>query len=164
MRSVNLILTAAAFGMLSLATPATVNAGPNETQFLQNLVGTWSGRGEIRGNEAGTMTCRLTLKPAGSRLNYNGRCAYSGGSSPQSFSGRISYNERTGEFESTSRGRTVAGDKSGSTLVFTMTSNDSRAQGTSTLKLSPSAISVTFNMLNARNGERSQGSIPFTRA
>lgn len=164
MRSVNLTLAAAAFGFLSVAAPVGVVAGPSETDFLQSLAGSWSGRGEVSGEDGGTVTCRLTFKPAGARLNYNGRCALPGGSGSQSFSGRITYNDRTGEFESTSRGRTVAGEQSGSTLVFTTTQNDTRGRGTSTMRLSPGGISVTFDMVNKRNGERSKGSIPFSRA
>jgi hypothetical protein len=162
MRSVNRIVTAAVFGLLSILAPATVNAGSSETQFLQSLVGSWAGRGQVSGEDGGTMTCRMTFKPSGERLNYNGRCTLSGGSGSQSFSGRISYNDAKGVYESTSRGRTVRGQQSGSTLVFTTSVNNTRGKGTSTMQLSPGGINVSFDMVN-RRGERSAGSIPFSR-
>ena len=164
MRPAKAFLTAALFGLASIATPATVWAGPSETQYLQSIAGSWNGRAEVTGDDGGTMTCRMSFKPSGKRLNYNGRCTLSGGSGSQSFSGRITYNDRKGVFESTSRGRTVVGQKNGSTLVFTTSVNDTRSRGTSVMRLSPGGVSVSFDMVNKRNGERSQGSIPFSRS
>lgn len=164
MRSAKILVAVAAFALASLTAPAVVTAGPGETQFLQSLAGSWNGQAEVAGEDGGTMTCRMSFRPSGDRLNYNGRCTMSGGSGSQSFSGRISYNDRKGVFESTSRGRTVAGQKSGSTLVFTSSVNDMRSRGTSTMRISPGAVSVSFDMVNKRNGERSSGSIPFSRS
>lgn len=164
MRHVNLSLKAAFVGLALASVSAPAFAGPAETEYLHRMAGTWLGQGKISGAEAGTVSCRLTLTPSGDRLNYTGRCAYSGSSTPQSFSGRISYNDRTGAYESSSRGSTVAGNRSGSTLTFTMTQTDMRGRGTSTMSLSPSAIKVQFKMENTRSGESSQGSVPFSKA
>ncbi|HHY50727.1 MAG TPA: hypothetical protein GYA10_13380 [Alphaproteobacteria bacterium] len=154
----------AAIVVLALATVAApALAGEREVAYLQSLAGTWSGKGRITGAEAGTVTCRLTLRPSGERLNFNGRCAMSGGSVPQSFSGSIRYNDKKGVYESSSQGRTVAGKKSGSSLVFTTSMSDMRGRGTSTMTMSPDAIKVQFKMVNGRTGEASQGSIPFTK-
>ena len=124
--------------------------------------GTWNGQGKITGAEAGSVACRLTLRPSGERLNFNGRCTYSGSSTPQSFSGRISFNDRTGNWEASSRGDIVAGKKNGSTLTFVMSGTDMRGTGHSTLSLSPRQIKVDMQI--TRNGETSKGSIPFTKA
>ena len=154
-------LVAAALVPVAIA-PAL--AGPNETAFLQRLVGTWNGKGAITGGENGNLTCRLTIKPAGERLSFNGRCAFSGGGSiAQSFSGRIGFNEKKGVFESSSQGTIVAGKKSGNNLTFASTISDMRGQGTTTMTLSPGGIKVQFKVTNSRSGETSQGSIPFKK-
>jgi hypothetical protein len=155
-------IAALAVVLAPVAAPAL--AGPTETAFLEQLAGTWRGKGKVTGAEAGNLTCRLTLKPSRERLNFNGRCAYSGGSGAQSFSGSIRYNEAKGVFESSSNGRTVAGKKSGSNLVFTTTHKDMRGTMTSTLTLSPSTLKMQFEVIEARSGGTSQGSIPFSRS
>lgn len=158
-------LLGVAFAAL-LCLPATVPAfaGPSETAFLNRLVGTWKGAGKITGPEGGNVSCRLTFKPVAGKLNYTGRCALSGGSAAQSFSGSIRYNDSTGRYESSSSGKTVAGKKSGGTLVFTTTQKDMRGSGTSTMSLSASAIKVQFKLVDGSTGETSQGSIPFTKS
>ena len=147
-----------------LIMPATVPAmaGPSETAFLERLVGTWKGKGKISGPEGGNVTCRLVLKPSGAKVNYSGRCALSGGSGSQSFTGSIRFNDGSGKFESSSSGKTVAGKKSGSSLVFTTAQSDMRGKGTSTMTLSPSAIQVKFDLVNSK-GEAHRGTIPFTK-
>jgi hypothetical protein len=146
--------------LVPVAMPAF--AGPNETAFLERLVGTWRGKGEITGPDAGKVACRLTFKAAGERLNFNGRCT--GGGGGQSFSGVIRYNDAKGRYESTSRGTTVAGKKSGSSLVFASTQKESRGTVTSTMTLSPSALKVQFKAVDARSGEASNGTIPFSKS
>ena len=155
-------IVALAAVMAPVAAPAI--AGPSEAAFLEQLAGTWRGKGKVTGAESGNLTCRLTVKPSGERLNFNGRCAYSGGSSAQSFSGSIRYNDAKGVFESSSNGRTVAGKKSGSNLVFTTTHKDIRGSMTSTLTLSPSALKMQFKMTESESGDTSQGSVPFSKS
>jgi hypothetical protein len=144
--------------ILPLATP--VFAGEAEVRYLQSLAGQYAGKGNISGEDGGPVNCRLTLKPSGAKINYTGRCTGGGGS--QSFSGSIRFNDKTGRYESSSRGKTVAGRKSGRTLTFTLASNDSRGQGTSTMSFAPGSISVRFD-IRQRNGERNAGTIPFRR-
>ena len=163
MKSANLLRAALLALVLAPAATAPAFAGDKEVAYLQSLAGTWKGKGKITGAESGTLTCRLTLKPSGERLNFNGRCAFSGGSAPQSFSGAIRFNDNKGVYESSSQGRTVAGKKSGSSLVFSTSMNDMRGKGTSVMTLSPGGIKVQFKMVNARSGEASQGSIPFSK-
>jgi hypothetical protein len=150
-----------ALALLPFSAPAF--AGDREVAYLQSLAGTWQGKGKVSGPEGGNVACRLTFRASGLRLSFSGRCALSGGSGAQSFSGVIRYNESTGAYESSSQGQTVRGRKSGSSLVFVTAVNNSRAKGTSTMTLSPSAISVQFKMLNPRSGATSTGSIPFRK-
>ena len=145
--------------LVPIAAPAF--AGPSETAFLERLVGTWKGKGKITGPDGGPVACRLTFKAVGERLNFNGRC--SGGGAAQSFSGVIRYNDAKGRYESTSSGTTVAGTKSGSSLVFASTQKGLRGTVTSTMTLSPSALKVQFKGVDARSGEQSSGTIPFSK-
>lgn len=165
MRLVNRTLAAALSGLLlvTAAVPAAL-AGEAELRFLEQLLGNWRGSGEISGPDGGDVTCRLVLKPSGSKVNFNGRCALAGGGGSQSFSGSIRYNDRAGRWESSSRGETVAGKKSGNNLVFTTAQSDRRGSGTSTMTLSPGAISVKFDLVDKRTGEKTQGSIPFRKS
>lgn len=157
-------LRAALLSLLLLPVAAPAFAGPNETAFLEQLVGTWKGKGKITGAEAGTVACRLTFKSAGEKLNYTGRCAYSGGGGARSFSGVIRFNEAKSRYESSSSGSTVTGKKSGSSLVFSTTQKDRRGNVTSTMTLSPNALKVQFKMVDASTGEASSGSVPFNRS
>jgi hypothetical protein len=158
------LLRAALVAAVLIPVAAPAFAGPNESAFLERLVGTWRGKGKITGEEAGDVSCRLTVKPSGERLNFNGRCALSGGSGSQSFSGSIRYNDKKGVYESSTGGKTVAGKKSGNSLVFTTTMKDIRGTMTSTMTLSPSAMKVQFKMTQARSGGTSQGTIPFSKS
>jgi hypothetical protein len=160
----NLIRAAALAAILLPAAAAPALAGPNETAFLQRLVGTWNGKGKISGEEGGNVTCRLTIKATGERLNFNGRCALPGGSGSQSFSGRISYDDKQGVFVSSSQGKSVAGKKSGNNLTFVTNMSDMRGKGSSTMVMSPSSIKVQFKITQSRSGEVNQGSIPFTKS
>lgn len=158
-------LRAAALALLLVpAASAPAFAGPNETAFMERLVGTWNGKGEISGAEAGVVTCRLTIRSTGERLNFQGRCAYSGGSMSQSISGRISYDDARGVYVSSSGGQSVAGKKSGNNLTFTSTQRNVRGSVTSTMTLSPSSLKVQFKVTEARSGDTSQGTIPFTKS
>lgn len=148
--------------MLLVPVAAPAMAGPNETAFLEGLVGTWKGKGRITGPDGGPIACRLTFRTVGERLNFNGRCT--GGGTAQSFSGVIRYNDDEGRFESTSSGTTVAGKKSGTSLVFASTQKEQRGTVSSTMTLSPSALKMQFKAVDARTGEESSGSIPFSKS
>ena len=155
------LLSAALAAALFSSSAAPVFAGDPEIAFLQSLAGKYAGAGEMTGEDGGPVTCRMTFKPSGVKLNYTGRCSGGGGS--QSFSGSIRYNDAEGRWESSSQGRTIPGTKNAETLVFASRSKNSRGTVTSVMRLSPSAISVSFEM-EARNGDLSSGTIPFARS
>lgn len=165
MRLVNKTFAAALAGLLLLpmSAPAAIG-GEAELRFLERLLGNWRGGGEISGPDGGDVSCRLTLKPAGSKVNFTGRCGLAGGGGAQSFSGSIRYNDQTKTWESSSSGRTVAGKKSGNNLVFTNAQRDRRGSGASTMTLSPNAIQVQFKMVDGKTGEVAQGTIPFRKS
>lgn len=132
--------------------------------MLQEYVGTWKGKGRLTGAEEGTVVCRLTLRPAGQKIAFNGRCAYDG-SGAKSFSGTMTYNDAKKRFESTSSAsRTVPGKKSGGGIVFTAEQSDRRGTVTSTLSLNGGSIKVNFHMVDAKTKEVTRGNIPFARS
>jgi hypothetical protein len=156
-------LARAAFvATLFVPVAAPVLAGPSETAFLQRLVGSWTGEGTISGEDGGNVACRLTIRPAQNRLNFNGRCNVSSGSASQSFTGRMYYDDAKGAFISTSADNSVVGKKSGNTLTFTTQVTDMRGKGTTTMTLSPSSIKVHF-ALTRSNGAANNGTIPFRK-
>lgn len=157
------ILRAAIVATLLVPVAAPAFAGPAEEKYLASLVGTWTGKGKITGAQAGSVSCRLTVKPSSGKLNFNGRCTYSGSSTPQSFSGSIRYNDDKGVYESTSMGKSVAGKKSGSTLSFTTSAKDMRGNMSSTMSLSPSKASVAFQIVDSQTKKPSKGSVSFTK-
>jgi hypothetical protein len=158
------ILRAAVVATLLVPVAAPAFAGPAETKYLETLAGTWTGKGKITGAENGSVACRLTVKPSGEKLNFNGRCTYSGMSTPQSFSGSIRYNDAKGVYESTSSGKSVAGKKSGSTLSFTTSVKDMRGNMSSTLTFSPSKASVAFQMVDSKSKKPSKGTVSFSKS
>jgi hypothetical protein len=154
----NTLCAALAVALLTPAFPAM--AGERELKFLQSIAGQYSGSGEIRGDDGGPVKCRLTFKPTGSKLNYTGRCSGGGGS--QSFSGSIRFDDDSGRWLSSTRGKTVTGKKSGSTLTFTVSGSDSRGNISSTMSISPGSAKVSFKAVS-RDGDQSSGTIPFRR-
>jgi hypothetical protein len=155
-----LLSAALAAGLIS-ATAVPALAGDQEVAFLQSLAGQYSGAGEITGEDGGPVKCRMTFKPSGAKLNYTGRCSVGGGS--QSFSGSIRYDDSEGRWESSSKGQTIPGQKNEEMLVFASRQRTSRGTVTSVMRLSPSAVSVSFEM-EAKNGDLSAGTIPFARS
>lgn len=158
------IIRAAVVAALLVPIAAPAFAGPAEDKYLASLAGTWTGKGTITGAQAGSVACRLTIKASTGKVNFNGRCTYSGSSTPQSFSGSIKYNDAKGVYESTSMGKAVAGKKSGSTLSFTTSVKDMRGNMSSTLSLSPNKASVAFQMVDSQTKKPSKGAVSFSKS
>lgn len=158
------LLPAFRIALLALAlapvAAAPAIAGPKETAYLQSLAGSWTGKGKISGENGGNVTCRLSARMSGEKLNFTGRCT--GGSGGQSFSGTIRYNEARNRYESSSSGSTVGGKKSGSTLSFSMSDSNTRGTVRSTMSISPSRLSMSFSFTD-KKGNRSAGTIPFRK-
>lgn len=147
--------------VLSLFLFAPVAAAEADVAFLQRLAGSWQGSGKLTGDDAGTITCRLSLKPNGARLTYSGRCGVRGQGS-QSFQGTIVYNDKARRYEARSRGQVAVGSKSGNTLTFSFTGKTVQGNVTSTMRFSPSALRVDFRTVGSRG--TMQARIPFSRS
>ena len=158
------LLRAALVAAILLPAAAPAFAGPAETALLEKYVGTWKGKGQLTGAEAGTVLCRLTLKLTGQKVAFNGRCA-SSGSPASSFSGTMTYNDAKKRYESTSSAsKTVIGKKSGGGVLFATEQSSQRGTVTSTLSLTGGMIKVEFQMIDARTKEVTRGRIPFARS
>lgn len=159
-RAVPFLLTIVAAGLLTFGGPA--HAGEAETAYLNSLAGNWTGSGTISGPDGGKVSCRLVMKPSGDRLNFNGRCAATGGAQAQSFSGTIRYSDQRRRYESSSSGITVIGEKSGSTLTFVTEQETIQGDISSTMTVSPQSMKMQFRVVTPEGGTN-RGTIPFKR-
>ncbi len=152
-----------ALGLAAAAVP--VQAGPAEIEFMQKYVGVWSGKGTIQGAENGTAVCKLTFKPNGLKLTYNGRCSMAGNSS--TFKGTMVYDEGSNRFVmSTSAGgdsQTVAGQRSGGSIIFVTGGNDRRGSYSSTMTLG-NQIEMKFNFQDAKTKEKTSANVGFSKS
>lgn len=159
---VTTLRAALAAGVLLMGSAAAI-AGDAEVAYLHSLAGDWVGSGRVVGPEGGDVSCRLVLKPAGTRLNFNGRCSMTGAGA-QSFSGSIRYSDQRRRFESSSGTSTVAGNVKGSTLTFVTAQKTIQGDISSTMTLSPRALKVQFRVVEAKSGAAHEGSIPFSKS
>lgn len=142
---------------------APASAGPAENAFLAKVAGTWTGNGKLTGAEAGPIACKIVFKASGAKLTYTGRCNVQD-LGAQAFSGSISYNDAAKRYEARSGTTTVAGTKSGSSLVFTTKARTIAGNATSTMTISASRIVVDFTVVAARTSEKSASKITFSKS
>jgi hypothetical protein len=129
---------------LALA-PLPALAGAAEDAYLAKLVGLWTGAGKLTGGETAAINCRLTVRQVSAGVNFAAKCDVED-LPAQNFSGVISYNDGTKKYEAKSPGGDITiGTRSGSTLTFTGKVKGI-AEGTSTMKLSPSRIIVATDV------------------
>jgi hypothetical protein len=129
----------AALAFMLFATPGY--AGPAETAFLEQYVGTWTAAGQMSGAETGKISCKITFKAGKAKVNFSGRCSFTGMGS-QSFTGTLTYNDAKKRYESKSPGKVAVGVRSGDTLVFTSTAKNPQGASTSAMHLGPSALGL----------------------
>ena len=129
-------------------------AGTSEDAFLGKLVGSWSGAGTVTGSKDTTLDCTLTVRPATAKVSFSGRCVAEG-LGPQSFSGSIAYNDKTGKYEAKSGATsdTTIGVKSGSSVVFTSAIKGIAGSGNSIMKLGASKIVIDTNVTQKTSGD-----------
>ena len=144
---------------LSSAVPAF--AGPAETAFLAKLAGVWSGSGKITGGETGDVSCKLTFRGT-DKINFSGVCD-AGDFGPQNYSGVLTYNDKAKQYQARSNGQTVAGVKSGGTVVFTSKMKSIAGVGNSVMKLSASAIVIDVDLVRTDNGDKLKSHLSFKK-
>ena len=134
---------------LALASSA-VFAAPEHVALLMGYAGNWRGGGELSGAEQGSISCRMTLRPSGERLSFDGRCSLNGES--RSFEGMLSYNDAAGRYESRSSAGTFLGYETGNGVVFSVEDRNDFGQFNSLLSLQGGGITVDFRIVDARGG------------
>jgi hypothetical protein len=156
------MLRAAALALTAtmLVTPAL--AGPAETAFLQKLSNTWSGRGNLQGANTGPIACKIVISAGGKSTKFQGRCNIPD-MAQQAFSGSISYNDKTKQYESRSGTTTVPGIRKGDTLVFRTSNRSLAGTATSTMSISPSSLVVDFALVEKKTGDKTTSRITFSR-
>ena len=138
-----------------------VTAGPTETAFLAKYVGSWTGSGKMTGAETGTISCRLTFKQNGAKVNYSGRCNFKD-MGAQSFTGTLSYNDAKARYESRSNGKTVIGTRKGNALTFVSNIRTMEGSGTSAMTLSPNALTIDTTIKSSK-GETAKVKMTFKK-
>lgn len=156
----NATIAAVAAAMIAL-TAAPALAGPTETAFLQKLSNTWSGKGSLKGANTGPIACKIVVTAGGKSTKFQGRCNIPD-MAQQAFSGSISYNDKTKQYESRSSGGTVPGVRKGDKLVFRTSSRNMAGNSTSTMTISPSSLVVDFALVE-KKGEKTTSRITFAR-
>jgi hypothetical protein len=146
--------------LIGAATPSF--AGPSETAFLGKLVGTWNGKGTLKGAENGPISCKVVFKAAsGGKVNYNGRCSVQDVGA-QSFTGNLSYNDAKKVYEGRSLGGVAVGVKRGSSVVFTTKTNSLMGRSYSTMTVSASRITIDFSIVDTK-GDKTTSHVTFSR-
>ena len=157
MRPIMMLATAAVASLIAL--PAY--AGPAEDAFLAKLTGTWTGAGTVTGEDQGTVACTLSFKPAPTGEKFSGKCVAKGLTGGQTFSGTISYNDKTKRYEAGGNGQTSVGVKSGSSVVFT-SALKGIVTGTTVMKVSTGKILIDATIDRGR-GKTSKSHVTFTK-
>ncbi len=148
----HLTLAAVAAAMLAFSAAPAAIAGPSEQAFLQKLTNTWSGKGSLKGANTGPIACKVVVSGGGKSAKFQGRCNIPD-MAQQAFSGSITYNDKTKQYESRSAGGTVPGIRKGDKLVFRTSSKNIAGTATSTMTISPSSLVVDFALVEKKGGK-----------
>lgn len=157
----HLTLAAVAAAMLAFSAAPAAVAGPSEQAFLQKLTNTWSGKGSLKGANTGPIACKVVISGGGKSAKFQGRCNIPD-MAQQAFSGSITYNDKTKQYESRSAGGTVPGIRKGDKLVFRTSSKNIAGTATSTMTISPSSLVVDFALVEKKGG-KTTSRVTFTR-
>lgn len=156
------LLAVAAAAMIALTAAPAAIAGPAEQAFLQKLGNTFSGKGNLKGANSGPIACKVVFTAGGKSTKFQGRCNIPD-MAQQAFSGTISYNDKTKQYESRSVGGVVPGIRKGDKLVFRTSSKNVAGTSTSTMTISPSSLVVDFSLTERKSGEKTTARITFSR-
>lgn len=162
-------------GVLVAAGAMPAFAGPAEMALLENYIGTWNGKGTLRGAQQETVVCKMSLsKGNGTKLNYTGRCSMAG--AQLSVTGTIAYVEANKRYEAVMNSgvggfRGVAiGVKKGDGVVFNLKQRAEDDSGNdvsiaSTVSLSGgNKMGVSFHAVFNESGDTIDASIPFAKS
>jgi hypothetical protein len=162
-------------GVLMAAGAMPALAGPAEMSLLENYIGTWNGKGTLKGAQQETVVCKMSLtKGNGTKLNYTGRCSMAG--AQLSVTGTIAYVEANKRYEAVMNSgiggfRGVAiGVKKGDGVVFDIkqraeddAGNDVSIASTVTLS-GGNKMGVSFHAVFNESGDTIDAAIPFAKS
>lgn len=168
-------LAALAFAGLSMAAslaPAPALAGKAEVEHLRTYVGSWSGKGELKGSQTGTVSCSMTFSPGNrDKFNYQGRCAVAG--TTISVKGTIAYIEAKHRYEAAMTSNMAysglaVGQRRGDGLIFNIREREKDEEGrdmqvAAAISLHRDRIMVDFSVVFVASGDTIKASIPFTK-
>jgi hypothetical protein len=162
-------------GVLLAAGAMPAFAGPAEMAVLEAYIGSWNGKGTLKGAEEETVVCKMSLsKGNGTKLNYTGRCSLAG--AQLSVTGTIAYVDANKRYEAVMNSgiggfRGVAiGVKKGDGIVFDL---KQRAEDDSGNDVSIAAsvslsggnkMGVTFHAVFNETGDTIDATVPFNKA
>ena len=142
--------------------------------LLESYIGTWNGKGTVKGAQEDAVTCKMSLsKGNGTKLNYTGRCSLAG--AQLSVTGTIAYVDANKRYEAVMNSgiggfRGVAiGVKKGDGVVFDLKQRAEDDSGNdvsiaSTVALSGgNKMAVTFHAIFNETGDTIDASVPFTK-
>lgn len=149
-------------------------AGQAEIAALEQYLGTWNGKGQIKGDQSQPVSCKMSLRSGnGGKLNYTGRCSVGG--AQLSVTGTIAYVDANHRYEAVMNSgiggfRGVAiGVKKGDNIVFDLQQRANDNEGNdisiaSTVVLSGASMRVDFHAVFNKTGEKVDAQIPFSKA
>jgi hypothetical protein len=166
---------AAIAGVLLVSGAVPAFAGPAEMAVLEAYIGSWNGKGTLKGAQEETVVCKMSLsKGNGTKLNYTGRCSLAG--AQLSVTGTIAYVEENKRYEAVMNSgigdfRGIAiGQKRGDGIVFDLkqrgtddSGNDMSISSTVTLS-GGDKMGVTFHAVFNSTGDTIDAKVPFTKA
>jgi len=161
MNRTSLIAGVVAIALCAAAGPAF--AGPAEDAFLAKLVGSWTGGGSIKGGVNGAMTCTLKFRATSAGVHYSGNCDVEdvGG---QSFSGDLSYSDKTHQYQAVSvGGDVVVGVKHGGGVSFVGKLHGLAGTGTSTMTVTANRISIDTALVDSQSNKPSKSLVTFSK-
>jgi hypothetical protein len=162
-------------GVLLAAGAMPAFAGPAEMALLESYIGSWNGKGTMRGAQEETVTCKMSLsKGNGTKLNYTGRCSLAG--AQLSVTGTIAYVDANKRYEAVMNSgiggfRGVAvGVKRGDGIVFDLKQRAEDDSGNDVSVNSSVALSggnkmnVTFHAVFNESGDTIDATVPFSKS
>lgn len=166
---------AAVAGVLLVAGAVPAFAGPAEMAVLEAYIGSWNGKGTLKGAQEETVVCKMSLsKGNGTKLNYTGRCSLAG--AQLSVTGTIAYVDANKRYEAVMNSgigdfRGIAiGVKRGDGIVFDLkqrglddAGNDMQIASTVTLT-GGNKMGVTFHASFVSTGDTIDANVPFTKS
>lgn len=159
-------------GLAAGTATTPVHAGTAEIGLLKTYIGSWKGRGTIKGSDSETVVCKLNVTEGNSdKLNYAGRCTLAG--TQLSVNGTIAYIDKSRRYEAAMTSNVTfsgiaVGKRQGDGVVFNLREQDKDEEGnemtiTSQIALIGGKIDVEFLVIFNATGDTLRAVVPFSK-